>query len=138
WRWTGRCLRSGAVQWLQILARPERVAADVVRWDGLLLDVTDRKLAEQRSIEGEERFRVLSQAAFEGIAVLDDGRIVDVNDQFARLAGRTRAQLFGRRLEDLLAPDARDEVRQLVQTGETHPWQATLVRGDGAAVFVEG
>ena len=40
---------------------------------GLLLDITDRKEAEQKLRESEERFRGLSEAAFEAILVHDGG-----------------------------------------------------------------
>ena len=31
-------------------------------------------------LESEERFRILSEASFEGVAISDDGQLVDVND----------------------------------------------------------
>lgn len=46
--WEGRfTLPSGKVRWLQFVARPERLPQGVTIWDGLAIDVTDRRLAEE-------------------------------------------------------------------------------------------
>lgn len=48
WCWEGRVLlASGTEKWVQGAARPARQADGSVLWDGLLIDVSDRKRAEQ-------------------------------------------------------------------------------------------
>ena len=67
WRWEGRfMLPSGAVKWVQGASRPELQADGSIVWDGLLMDVTQRKEAEaalQRlNDELEERVQQQMQA----------------------------------------------------------------------------
>lgn len=54
---------------------------------GMLEDITDRKLAEKRAGEGEERFRVIAEQSMLGIAILQDDKIRFVNQAVADLNG---------------------------------------------------
>lgn len=50
WRWEGRIITpSGQFKWIQGSSRPERTAEGDV-WDGLLLDITSRKQAEEQLV----------------------------------------------------------------------------------------
>src|SRR5689334_14142394 len=55
------------------------------RIHGVLRDVTKRKLGEQALKQSEERFRMLTDASFEGIAITEKGKIVDSNDLLANM-----------------------------------------------------
>jgi len=46
WRWEGRAVVDGTDRWLQGAARPEPQAGGGVLWDGLLMDITTRRRAE--------------------------------------------------------------------------------------------
>ena len=47
WKWTGRiALPSGEQKWIEGASRPKREENGDILWDGLLLDVTQRKAAE--------------------------------------------------------------------------------------------
>ncbi len=54
---------------------------------GTIQDVTDRRAAEQRLSESEERFRIAFETSADAISIsrLRDDLYVDVNDAFARL-----------------------------------------------------
>src|SRR5262249_11501106 len=47
----------------------------------------ERERGDQALRESKERFRRLSAAAFEGIAITENGVFVDANDQMARMFG---------------------------------------------------
>lgn len=48
WSWEGRIVTpSGRLKWLQCASRPERQPSGDILWDGLLMDITERKQAEQ-------------------------------------------------------------------------------------------
>ncbi len=86
---------------------PRRSDAD--RLLGLLLDITDRREAEERLRESEERFRCLSEASLEAIFIHDDGRIVDVNQALCDLGGYSWHELVGRDGLEIVAPEYRRE-----------------------------
>jgi PAS domain S-box-containing protein len=67
WRYSGRIITpSGQLKWIQAASRPIKQADGSIIWDGLLLDVTERKQAEaaviQKSQELEKALQDLQQA----------------------------------------------------------------------------
>jgi PAS domain S-box-containing protein len=56
---------------------------------GTLEDITERKLAEERADEGEERFRVIAEQSMLGIMIFQDDAIRFVNQAVADMNGYT-------------------------------------------------
>jgi PAS domain S-box-containing protein len=54
---------------------------------GMLEDITERKLAQERAGEGEERFRVIAEQAMLGIAIMQDNRLRFVNQAVSDING---------------------------------------------------
>ncbi len=74
---------------------------------GAYLDITDRKQAEEKLRESEERYRTLFQQASDGIFYLStDGEVLAVNESFARMHGYTVEEMKGFKLEDLDTPQS--------------------------------
>jgi PAS domain S-box-containing protein len=87
--------------------------------------------------ERDETFRRLSIAASEGITIIADGRVIDANSAFARLFGYELADMIGRPLLDVIAPESRELATQRL-TGETD--KPVEMRGrlkDGATFDIE-
>ncbi|MCK7497411.1 MAG: PAS domain-containing protein [Comamonadaceae bacterium] len=76
------------------LGRPIEIVVKTIRGAGgepigvlqVLRDLSRQRLAEQAIRESEARYRILSQAAFDGIAVHDGGKVVAFNPTLARHA----------------------------------------------------
>ncbi len=61
WYWEGRIITpSGKIKWIQGISRPQRQGDNVV-WDGLLMDITERKQAEELLHMKAKRDRLLAQ-----------------------------------------------------------------------------
>ena len=73
-----------------------------------LAPALERAYAEQAFRDSEERFRTLAAATFEGIAITEHGRYIDVNEQFAGLLGYEVAELIGMSVEQVVAPEYRE------------------------------
>jgi len=54
---------------------------------GMLEDITERKLAEERAGEGEERFRVIAEQSMLGLMIFQDDRIRFVNQAVSDING---------------------------------------------------
>jgi PAS domain S-box-containing protein len=62
--------------------------------------------------ESEERYRHLLERIQDGVAILSEGRIVFVNQVFARIAGDTPGGLVGVDLQELIPPEDRQEIQE--------------------------
>jgi len=93
--------------------------------------VRERRLAESATRESEARLRTLSEASFEGIGMCRDGILVDVNEQLMKMFGYTREEMTGMPVINLVAPESRDLVRRMSESGQSEPYEHTALRKDG-------
>jgi len=96
----------------------------------------DRTLTQLR--ESEERFKNLAAAAFEGICISENGRILDVNNQFLTMFGHgQRDEMIGRQIIELVAPESRELVMEAIRDGRETIYVHQLLRKDGSIFFAE-
>jgi len=97
-----------------------------------------RQRAEEALRESEERLRRLSEAAFEGIVIHDEGVLLSANDQFCEMFGYQPDELLGKQMIPLtLAPESRDIVRQQIATGSLGPYEVVGLKKDGSRFPIE-
>jgi PAS domain S-box-containing protein len=98
------------------------------------------RLTEQLA-ESELRYRRLVEGAPDGIVVHRGGRILYVNDAFARIVGSPAEDLVGTPVLDHVHPADRGKVRArvaMIQDGERAPLaEERLLRADGSVVYTE-
>lgn len=104
---------------------------------GVGLDITDRSQAEGALLESEERFRRLSEATFEGIAITEKGIIIDSNARLAEIFGYTLDEILGMQAANLVAPEDRELVQERIMSGYEAPYEHRAVRKDNSSVYVE-
>jgi PAS domain S-box-containing protein len=104
---------------------------------GFLLDITDRREAEEKLRESEERYRGLSEASLEAILVHDGGRVVDVNHALCELGGYSWHELVGRDSFELIAPEDRETVYRALLSEYDRSYEITGLRRDGTRIPLE-
>jgi PAS domain S-box-containing protein len=102
-----------------------------------LQEIEDRKRTEEALRQSAERFRSFTAAAFEGICLSEQGRILDCNDQFSALFGYERAENIGREILTLIAPESRPRVAEAIQTGREAVYEHQGLNKDGTVFEVE-
>jgi two-component system cell cycle sensor histidine kinase/response regulator CckA len=104
------------------------------------MDITERRQAMQMLQTSETRFRAAFMTGSDAyvIAGRDDGRILEVNDQFAALFGYRRGEVIGRTSSELglwVHPEARQEmIGRLGAEGQVRNFEV-LVRRKGGETF---
>jgi diguanylate cyclase (GGDEF)-like protein/PAS domain S-box-containing protein len=100
-------------------------------------DVSAQRLIEAQLVESEQRWRVLSEASFEGVVITRDGRVVDTNANLAAWLGRDQEALRGFDGIELFHPADREHVRAQARPGGSTLYEARMISKDGAPFFVE-
>ena len=120
-------LRTGDWGLFSVRAIPLLNADGLVReWVGVHTNITEQRRAEEAVRESEERFRTLVEQAPVAIAVFrgDDYVFEIANDAYLPLIGKTKQQVVGKRLFDVL-PETKDVlepiVNELMRTGIPFP-----------------
>ncbi len=79
----------------------------------------------------EHRWRVLAEAAFEGVALVDGGRIADCNDSLTAILRLPRARLLGRSVLDFVCEDDAPTVAAAIREGRLDAFEVQARRADG-------
>lgn len=117
------------IQLLSTVANQIAPMAENVRlYEKAQQEIAQRKAAEEEIRRSEERFRTLFEATLEGIAIVRNGVVLEVNHALVAIFSCPPEELIGRRLADLVA----DEVDL-----EGVPRESVGFRRDGEPVDIE-
>jgi PAS domain S-box-containing protein len=108
-----------------------------VRLVGTHVDITGRKQADEALQQSEQRFRILAAATFEGIAVSEHGRFIDLNEQLAKLLGYRQQELIGMEMAALISPDEFNSVTENIVAGRESNIEHRMLCKDGSYRIVE-
>lgn len=117
----------GRQRWLKYHFRPARKSSE--KFIGVFMtvvEITDQKLAEIARQESEERFRQAFQFSPHGfiISKLEDGRIIEVNQSFARITGYKPKEPVGKTLAEMnLFADPSDLTRCLQKLNQSRSFR---------------
>ncbi len=133
--------RDGQVRWVEDTTTTERDAdGKITHYQGIVVDITERKLAEEELSRSEAKFRRILETAAEGFVMMDDKlQIIEVNDAYCRMLGYERSELIGKQPFSL----ATEEFKRFLRTNREkllgakyRVFEGTYVAKDGRHVPV--
>ncbi|MHC5827564.1 MAG: PAS domain-containing protein, partial [Nostoc sp.] len=106
WHWEGRIITpSGKLKWIQGTSQPELQAEGDFLWNGLVMDITDRKQAEEKLQESEARYKAILDAIPDLMfRISRDGKYLDLKSEGANVT-LSREEIIGKHLQELLPSD---------------------------------
>ena len=132
----------GSVVWLRDLATVVVESGRASRLRGVMVDIRERKQAEQARQELGEQWKAAFESNPTMYFIVDaSGKIVSVNAFGAEQLGYSVGELVGMRVLDVFYEPDRDAVRKhanecFEQPGRMMRWEARKIRKDGTMLWV--
>jgi PAS domain S-box-containing protein len=137
------CGKDGKIHYVEVLSAPRYSGKDIVGFQGIARDITERKQAEDVLRTSEERFKTIFEQAPLGIALIDSltGHIYEVNPRFAKIAGRAMEEMTNIDWMQITHPDdvqADLDNMALLNAGKINGFQMEkrYLHPDGTAVWI--
>jgi PAS domain S-box-containing protein len=106
-------------------------------------DVTEKRRLEKQIEESEQRYRALTENAYDAIILIDPEsyRIVEANPQALKLVGYEHDEFIGKSVFEIRHPEQAHQVveriTEVMASGSGRFEDVPIVRQDGTAVFVD-
>ncbi|MGD8381460.1 MAG: PAS domain S-box protein, partial [Syntrophobacterales bacterium] len=132
--------KDGQIRWVSNSLVPTRDGqGNLASYDGLLRDITNRKLAEETLRESEERYRQLVETMNEGLAMADQNYVFTfVNERLSEMLGYSREEMLGRHIMEFVHEDYQDFMQDQIvkrQRGEARSYEIDWRAKDGQRVY---
>jgi PAS domain S-box-containing protein len=134
---------NGEYRWLHNNGVP-RFDADgsFLGYIGSCIDITDRKLAEQKLTAQNLRYQTLLKSSTDGIHIIDlNGNIVDMNEAFCKQLGYSYAETMQLNITQWDAQWSAEQLfnllKELIHSGQAKQFETKHRRKDGSIIDIE-
>ena len=134
--------KDGKVKWLDdqtFIRRDEK--GKITHYQGIVLDITERKHIEEELKESEEKYRKIFNNEIDAISIFDieTRKFLDVNDAFLKLYGYSREEVLQLTVDDVSAePEkSKEAIKKSATKGDTLIPRRLHKKKDGSEITVE-
>ncbi len=107
------------------------VTGKTIAYQSAVVDITDSKKSEAELEESREKYRGLSEAAFESIFISEKGICIDQNKSAENMFGYTSEEAIGKYGTEWIASQDREMVMQHMLEGLEEPYEGMALKKDG-------
>jgi diguanylate cyclase len=119
----------GSNSWMWVHGEAEKDSTGkITSISGVAQDITNRIKEKRLLEESEQRFKVLHDASFGGIALHDQGHVIDCNQGLSDITGYSIEELVGMDGLLLIAPNDRELVMNNIKAGYEKPYEVLGIR----------
>jgi PAS domain S-box-containing protein len=101
------------------------------------IGMRSRLQALRELAESNDHFQLLFNAAFEGVLVHEDGKIVNANEALAKMLDTTQGALIGHSVLDLISPEDRAMVAEKIVQADISPYETKGITANGRILEIE-
>ncbi len=140
WKWIGKVFTtSGEIKWLKGISR-QPCGTNI--WNGIFVDISERKSVEHQLRQQEEQYRSIFEVTLDGMTILnlDTGRLIAANPAMCEMHGYTAEEFILLHPSQFIHPDSLSTFGEFLQTlrsGKNFQIEALDIRKDGTPFEVE-
>jgi PAS domain S-box-containing protein len=130
------------VKWIQVSSQPDRQENGSIIWDGVVIDISDRKIAEKALMLKQNHLAALLNNIPHIAWIKDDqSRFIGVNQSFVQACGVSAEELVGKTDFDIwpadLAQAYRNDDAEVLQSSQRKVVVERVARADGTWGWLE-
>ncbi len=134
--------KSGEIRWVRTSSRPVFEGDRIIGLRAVMMDITERKQAEETLRRSETKFRTLTETVAAAVFIFQGTRLRYVNSLTEALTGYEREELLAMHFWEMIHPDFRELVKErglARQRGERVPthYEVKLVTKNGDERWVD-
>lgn len=115
-----------------------RHASEQSRMEKVVAERTAELTSANENLRAQqERFKTLAQATFEGILLSENARIVDCNEQMARMLGFSREEMIGKHVTAFIAPEHYEITMKAIRAHQDSELEICFLHKDGQRRLTE-
>lgn len=103
----------------------------------ILKDISESQRIITQLRDSEEKFRFLSESAFEGVVMHDQGTILEVNKALEKMVGYSKQELIGKKIFNFLAPHNLEITKKNILLPQAPPYVVQIKTKEGNYIFVQ-
>jgi PAS domain S-box-containing protein len=137
--------KNGSIVWADVHVSAQRdPTGKLLNFITTVVDISERKLAEQKLFESEERFRSIVEGSPDGFFIQVDSKFSYLNPAACRLFGiNSPEELLGRAVIEQIHPDYHERVKERIRrlnqdrSSVNELLELRFLRMDGSEIWVE-
>jgi PAS domain S-box-containing protein len=131
-------------EFIDVEIRPNIIDLETSYTQAVIRDITERKLAENKLRESEEKYRTTIESSYDGVAIIQDATHIYVNSSYARIYGYcSPEEIVGKADVDLIHPDDIEYIKKRGQSrlkgeiAESERYEHKGIKKNGEFIYVE-
>jgi PAS domain S-box-containing protein len=104
--------------------------------EGIIIDVTERIIAEKNLRKSEDRLNTFYEASFSGVIIHDNGVTVDCNKGICDMLGYKREELINTNGINYFHESEREKIQKIISHKSIQPYETIMIKKDGSLLNV--
>lgn len=134
--------KRGKIKWVTLYSAPV-VYDNNIAVMSAMLDISERKNAENKIRESEERFRILAESPFQGLFIHDDIGIIFANSAFFKMIGldqnnpRDLEKVYGVNALTFISPEYHKKIMEDIRYNNNEAYEVRALRHNYTPFYAE-
>jgi PAS domain S-box-containing protein len=129
--------KDGRIVPTEINASPVVRNSKIWGFQGVMRDITERKIGENALRASEAQFRELWEATVEGIAIHSKGTLLEVNEALCKMFGYNREEVIGKTLYDFAPINVHRQLRNRINADLVGKFETVAINSKGERIILE-